>query len=260
MCDDNYKSNCPEFMSDEDVMKEVRYHRANAMMDVFYREFRNIPVSKEDATFKEEYFKQYHEASEEFQKALSNIESVVIVDPAKTVKLHSAESAVVGWGIDRASARMYVRDVVSKKITPDELYDEMFLMAARLSAKVVGVEVTSLNEFIVQPIKNEMSKRGQFFELIELKARGKKEQRIASLVPYYRQGYIYHNEACCGGLEAQLLGFPRSKMWDIMDAAAYIIEMLELGDRYFDPPEMGDPEDEFKELEYDEPLQNWRMA
>jgi len=129
-----------------------------------------------------------------------------------------------------------------------------------LNARAVGVEVTSLNEFIVQPIKNEMSKRGQFFELIELKARGKKEERIASLVPYYRQGYIYHNSACCGGLEAQLLGFPRSKMWDIMDAAAYVIEMLELGDRYFDSPEEENSEDEFAELEYDAPIQDWRMA
>ena len=55
--------------------------------------------------------------------------------------------------------------------------------------------------------------------------------------------------------------FPRSKLWDLMDCAAYIIQMLELGERYFSPSE--DPEDaeaEYKELEYDEPVGNWRYA
>jgi len=134
---------------------------------------------------------------------------------------------------------------------------------------VFGVEVTSLNEFIVQPIKNEMMKRGQMMELIELKARGQagragkgKEDRIAALVPYYRQGYIFHNEACCGGLEAQLLSFPRSKLWDIMDATAYVVEMLELGNRYFEPPDFEDSEDEYKELyeECEPTTEDWRYA
>ena len=56
--------------------------------------------------------------------------------------------------------------------------------------------------------------------------------------------------------------FPRSKLWDIMDGFAYIVEMLELGERYFEPPidEEDDPEAEYKELEYEEPVDNWRFA
>jgi len=261
MFGDDCKSNAPEFMSDKEVLKEVEYHRRSGLLDVLYREFRNLPISTEDATFRQEYFQPYDEAALANDKKVV-LETVVIVDPAKTVKLHSAESAIVGVGIDRASARLYVRDVVSRKMYPDELYNEMFDMAARLGAFVIGVEVTSLNEFITQPIRNEMFKRGKFKELIELKPRGgeKKEKRIAQLVPFYRQGYIYHNPSCCGGLEAQLLSFPRSKLKDIMDAFAYIIQMLDLGDRYFEPPEeeFPDPEDEYKDLSYDKPLENWR--
>jgi len=189
---------------------------------------------------------------------LKNVETVIMIDPAKTVKLHSAESAIVAVGIDRASQKLYVRDIVSDKLHPDELYNEAFAMAARLGAKVVGIEVTSLNEFITQPVKNEMYRRGQFFELIELKARGKKEDRIAALVPFYRQGFMFHNRQCCGGLEAQLMSFPRSRLWDIMDALAYIVEMMELGDRYFEPPESD--EDEFAELDYDEAVNDWRYV
>ena len=257
ICDDQYHSNWPDFMSDEDVMKLRDEHAARGQLDMFYREYRNIPVSTEDATFRPEYFQYYNEPDLAENK---DIENVIMIDPAKTVKLHSAESAIVCVGIDRASARLYVRDIVAEKLYPDQLYDEAFKMAARMGAKVVGIEVTSLNEFITQPIKNEMFKRGQFFELIELKARGKKEDRIAALVPFYRQGYVFHNKACCGGLESQLLAFPRSRLADIMDALAYIVEMMELGERYFEPPEQEDSESEYDELDFDEAVNDWRYV
>ena len=134
-----------------------------------------------------------------------------------------------------------------------------------LGAKVLGIEETSLNEFIKQPIKNEMFRRGSFFELIWLKARGgmKKEHRVKELVPYYRGGYIYHNASCAGikKLEQQLLMFPRSALWDLMDAEAYLIEMLELGERYFSPKEdINDMEAEYKELKYEKPIDEWRAV
>ncbi|MCK9576860.1 MAG: hypothetical protein M0R51_13225, partial [Clostridia bacterium] len=157
--------------------------------------------------------------------------------------------------------RYYVRDIVSGKFYPDELYSEMFGMAARLNAKVIGVEETSLNEFIKQPIKNYMHSSGSFYQLIWLTPRGgeRKAGRIKHLVPLYRQGQIYHNMSCCGGLEAQLLSFPRSKKWDIMDMLAYLVPMLEIGERYFAP--MDDPDEyNFDDMDYEEPLSNWRVA
>jgi phage terminase large subunit-like protein len=177
------------------------------------------------------------------------IENVVIVDPAKSVKLHSAESGIVGIGIDAEAGRYYIRDVIGAKLHPDEVISEAFAMATRLGALAIGVEVTSLNEFITQPIKNEMFARGEFFELIELNAVGKKEDRIAALAPLYRAGYIYHNTNCCGPLEAQLFSFPKPKRFDLMDALAYLVKMLEMGLRYFQVPDHVDnPELEFAEL------------
>lgn len=276
-CDDNFKSNAPEFMSDEDVAEEWENHSKAGMTDVFFREFRNLPISTKDAAFRKDYFRYYGHArtdqigENDLKKidadiqADRDIETVVILDPAKTVKIHSAETAVVGIGIDLRNARLYVRDAISEKMYPDEIYEALFGMATRLDAKVLGIEETSLNEFIKQPIKNEMFKRGKFFELIWLKARGgmKKELRVKELVPYYRMGYIYHNKACSvvNRLEAQLIMFPRSALWDLMDCLAYVIEMLELGERYFAPKENpADIEAEYAELQYEEPVSNWRHA
>ena len=275
-CDDNLNSVAPHFVPSE-VIRQKWDKAVNAgETDVFFQEHRNLPISTKDSSFKQGHFKYYNLPPEKgirenidlklFDSDVQqdqNIETVVILDPAKTVKIHSAESAIVGIGIDLNSAKIYIRDIISEKFYPDEIYDAMFGMGQMLGAKVLGIEETSLNEFIKQPIKNEMFRRGSFFELIWLKARGgmKKELRIKELVPYYRGGYIYHNASCANTrkLEQQLLMFPRSKLWDIMDCLAYIIEMLELGERYFNPA--GDPdnsESEYNELDYDEPMEDWR--
>lgn len=274
-CNDDFKSTAPGFISDEDIMKEWNQHVQAGQTDVFFRELRNLPISTKDSAFRVEYFHYYNipfgntrregdieTLDIEVQKN-QNIETVVILDPAKTVKIHSAESAIVGIGIDLASAKVFIRDVISEKMYPDEIYDAMFGMALMLDAKVLGIEETSLNEFIKQPIKNEMFKRGTFYELIWLKARGgmKKEHRVKELVPYYRGGYIYHNASCAGikKLEQQLLMFPRSALWDLMDAEAYLIEMLELGERYFSPADdLKDDEAEYKGITYEKPMENWR--
>lgn len=273
ICDDKYNSLAPDYISTIELKEEVETHREKGALDIFYMEYMNLPVSTEDASFKQEYFKYYDEP----QLDKSKIETVIIVDPAKTVKMQSSESAIVGIGIDYATNAIYFRDCIAEKLYPDELYNAMFDMRARLNVHTVGIEVTGLEEFIKQPIENEMMKRGPSasFEPIWLKARSGpiegqkvagqekgKIRRIASLVPYYRQGYIYHNKSCCAQLEVQLLMFPRSKRKDIMDAFAYIIEMMDLGNRYFNPPDEdpNDSEDEYKDLDYEIPLTNWRYA
>jgi len=274
-CDDDFHSTAPNFISDEAIQAEWQHHVDAGQTDVFFRELRNLPISTKDAAFKTDYFRYYslppdRAKTENDLSTLdvevqqdSNIETVVILDPAKTVKIHSAESAIIGIGIDLNSAKIYVRDAISEKLYPDEIYDALFGMGIMLDAKVLGIEETSLNEFIKQPIKNEMFRRGKFFELVWLKARGgmKKEHRIKELVPYYRGGYIYHNASCATikKLEQQLLMFPRSALWDLMDGLAYLIEMLELGERYFSPNDDPDNlEAEYKELTYDHPVEDWR--
>jgi len=232
ICDDDYRSSWPEQISDEGVKALVQQYREQGLLDTFAREYRNLPVSKEDATFKQEYFRYYEE--KDLPKR-SDMETFVIVDPAKTVKIQSADTAVVGVSVDLQHHAVYVRDVVAAKMHPDQIYQAAFDMADRIGTKVIGIEVTSLNEFITYPIRNEMFARKKFYEIIDLSPRAKKEERVAFLGPFYRMGYMYHKRGTCDQLEEQLIMFPRAKRWDIMDALAYFIEMLEIGERYFFP-------------------------
>lgn len=299
ICDDNYDPIAPEFFSKADIMKEVAYHKQEGIMDVFYREYRNLPISTEDPVFSSKDFRYFTESGDHieleresedkkvhwkdrkkssskaniipFSKYISDPDqapdlaagripihdllNVVIVDPAKTVKLQSADSAIIGIGVRRSSQQMFIRRVIAGKMYPNELYDNMFSMIQDINAMVFGVEVTGLNEFITQPIENELKLRGVSAMFEKLQARGKKEDRIAALAPYYRQGYIYHNPSCCAKLEAQLVGYPRSKLWDVMDALAYVILLIDKLNWMFDPPDLGGDEDDmYDELDNERPL------
>jgi phage terminase large subunit-like protein len=267
ICDDDYKSLDPNYMTDEEILAEVNEARRLGKLDIFYMERMNIPVAKEDASFKQEYFHTHVESEMNLKPWLEN---VVIIDPAKTVKMQSADSAIVGLSINAKESKIHVRDIVSRKMYPEEIYKEGFEMVDRLNARVLGVEVTGLEEFIKQPITNEAMMRGCRAELVWLKARGGtndekgKVERIKGLIPYYRQGYVTHNSSCCGKLEQQLLSFPKSKLWDVMDAVAYIVELMELGGRYFEGPENKDSqdpsEDDYEGITDEPEIKNWRVA
>ncbi len=258
LCDDDLISCYPDFMDDSGVRALYDKFLAQGQADVFAREYQNKPISGLDAIFKSDYWKdKYYEPAE----ILSNkdIYYVTIVDPAKTVKLSADYSAVVTIGIDLDKHRLYFHDCVSEHFHPDELYDEMLRQVQVHGSRILAVEVTSLHEFITQPILNELRKRQIHVQFEELKARDKKERRIAQLAPYYRQGYVYHNKNVSAKLEGQLMSFPRSKYDDVSDAFAYVIELLELNEDYFYAPIEPD-KDEYASLENESYESEWRTA
>ena len=276
ICDDNLESNAPEFISNETIKQEYESHKEKGLLDVFFREFRNLPISTVDAVFRQERFKYFVEAGDKllvYEKGKTepetiftrNLTNIVLVDPAKTVKLSSADSAVVTIGIDRSSKRLFIRNTISGKFEPDVLMDHMFDEVTTYKAFVLGVETTGLDRWISQPIENEMRVRSIFPIYYSISASGsKKAERVASLAPYYNLGYIYHNKENCQKLESQLLGFPRSKLWDVMDCLSHIIHVMDEFAYYFDPPDMGpeDDDENFKELllDDDDPVKLWGIV
>lgn len=267
ICDENFRSNWPDFMSDDDIKRLVDQYRRMNLLDSFYREYMGVPIAKESAKFQQNMFKYYEETDTDFVSNRKKLENLVILDPAKTSKVTSDDTAIIGVGVDVKTPRIYVRDIVKGNLHPDEQYTACFDMADRIGARVIGIEVTSLNEFITYPLRTEMIRQKRYYDIVELKARASKEERIEALVPFYRMGFVYHNRNVSGVLEQQLLSFPRSKKDDVMDALAYVVEMLELGERYFIPAEDGnDIEDEYKDLKEDDygsdtlkPIENWRF-
>ena len=244
-CDENYRTSAPIFYPQVKLDAELKRHRKNHTMDIFARERMCQPISRETAAFKSEYFKYYSETDGTFLQRREYLENVLLVDPAKTANPKNAQTGVVLWGVDIETNALYQRVAEGNFWHPEEMYNGVFAMAQHYGVRVIGVEVTGLEEFIKYPFQNEALRRGLHFEFVWLKARagkgefagehGGKTARISALIHLYRQGMIYHNRHNCGPYEQQLITFPRPKKWDIMDAAAYIIEILEMGLRYFNP-------------------------
>ena len=264
-CDDKLVPTWPEFMSAEMLQAKAAAYEKRGLLDVFFREFRNLVIPSQGAAFSKEHFKYYKEDFSYRQ----NLDTLVIVDPAKTQNMRSADSAIVGIGFDGSANRIYIRDVRNGKMEPEVIYKEACDMADRLRTLNIAIEVTSLNSFITYPMRAYMATRRRAYNLIELTARGKKEERIRALVPFYRMGAVYHSEdiQVRGPVETQLMVFPNGKLVDVIDAMAYCIEAFDLGERLFsmDLTGLSDlersriEEDEFSILEkddYDKPLRS----
>jgi len=277
LCNEDYQSLAPDFVTTEEILAEVEEHRKQGTLDIFAREKMGRPTAKETANFKRSYFKYYQENSSEFMAAsmTTSFYNIVIADPAKTAQFSSADSAIVVWGVDLKSGTLYFRYEKSGKMHPDEFVSAFFDIGAQFGAYFYAMEETGLNEFIRYPVHNEAVKRGVSLErVVWLSARtGKsygradmsgKAARVAQLVPYYRQGRVRHNKEMSDKLEGQLLSFPRPALWDVCDAAAYVVEVLESYSAYFEEAYLDEGEDEYADLqkgdEEEMELENWRIA
>ena len=262
ICDENYKSLAPDFKSDADIAAMVASYRNKHMMDIFAREVQCMPISKEDAVFKPDQWRYYSEADKAFVARIPYLINVVIVDPAKKAKATSAKTGFVVWGIDTDTNKLYLRYAAGEHIHPDQQVDRAFELSLRYNAKVVGVESTGSGEYVTHPYENRANMLGRGITVVELKAKrgteefagpgGGKKMRIASLTHYYRRGLVEHNISGCGAYETQLLGYPKSKEWDIMDAAGYITEMLDKGGIFFTMTDGPEDSRETIEKEYEE--------
>lgn len=256
LCDEDMHSLWPEYMNDEQVAKLAESFERQGMMDQFYREYMNKVTGLKTQIFSKALFKYYDESVENLGRAGQTI-NMVIVDPAKSISPTADDSAIVGIAVQPMTNRLFVRDVISGKFPQDQLYDQIFAMVYRLGARVVGVEVDSLHEFVLYPLKNEISRRGLDIDIQELKSKGKeKAERIRNLLPLYRRGLVYHNKHVCHKLESQLVSFPYSKHDDVMDALAYAAPLLTLEEvtmlpttTEYDYTEGQKVEDEYKDLE-----------
>jgi hypothetical protein len=248
ICNEQYKSAWPEFMTDDDVKELVTRFKAHGKLDVFYREYMNIAAATEDASFKQSYFKEYQEGGQEFQDEIPEIENIILADPAKTAKMQSADSAIIGMGINLKRRKIYIRECQRGKMYPDEFVDACLNMGLRFRqgggfCRILGIETVTLEEWITQLFRTRMAERGLVFNMVELRGKGAKgnveakDARIGAMSGYYRAGWVYHNPTCCAPLEQQLLSFPRSRLRDMMDAESNFIYMMEQGKLMFDTDE-----------------------
>lgn len=272
-------SNAPNFMPIQKIRKLYTSFKLENKVDTFYREYMNAPAPLgEDALVKSAWFKEYDEDKLRLNRNHEVI-NFLILDPARSTNIQSADSAIVGVGVNQVTNRIYIRTVFSGKVDVPELHEEIFLAAKLLNTNVVGIETTGLKQHITWPLQNEAMRRGIPLQIIELSARGgsgstddskPKVRRFRPVIGLYQKGLIEHNKQFSQILEADLVSFPSPRKWDILDCIGYIPQMLEEAGIYMlgagpeiSPEERAELEEweiaekEFEHLTYEEPIGNW---
>ena len=144
-----------------------------------------------------------------------------MTDPARTRNKNSADTGHAVWSW--IGAKMVIWDAWGKQLLPNEIVDALFDTWDRYRPVKIGVERDGLEEFLMQPIRQEQVKRGIMLPIEDHKAPVGKLDFIRGLQPFFNAREVEFAQPL-PDLEAQLLGFPTGKN-DVPNALAYALRM-----------------------------------
>jgi predicted phage terminase large subunit-like protein len=200
----------------DDLAKIKESYRSQGMIDVFFCEFMNEPLSDENAIFKKSYFKYYSDD----EPLIKSLAKFLTVDLAISEKESADYTVLMVTGID-ALNQIYILEYVRERMNPIETLEMFFKLAKKWNIQRAGIESVAYQRALQWFIEEEMRKRNEYYMIQELKADTDKERRIRGLQPRYALGTVYH-KAHMTELEEELLLFPKSAHDDLSDALAYV--------------------------------------
>ena len=145
------------------------------------------------------------------------------IDPASSV---NRQSATTGWAVwSWVGNRLIVWAAGAERLLPDQVISLAFRLITEYNLVWLGVERDALNQFLMQPLRQEQLRRGLAFvplkavaALSATKGRGK-INFIEGLQPFFAAGEVEFATPL-PDLEAQLLSFPYPPI-DVPNALAY---------------------------------------
>lgn len=183
----------------------------------FLQEYMLMAIGSQDKPFEPEHI---HEIAIDPAPWLPK---TLIVDPARTANIGSSDRTgrVV---LSRLGTRIYVHASSGEFWRPDAIIADAFATSSRYDGATVAIEKNSLDEWLLQPMRAEMLRRGESLPLKAIQAPQdrSKEQFIMGLQPFFEAGDI----VLVGGrgqhapLVAEIMNFPSGKR-DILNALAY---------------------------------------
>lgn len=202
----------------DDIKKKSFYH--------FSTQYLNNPIDPENADFKSSQIKYYDPTSPHPSSLY------LTIDPAVSLSRDADFSAFVVAGMF-SDRRIRVVDAIHRRLVPSELVECVFELVKKWRLHRVGIETFAFQKTLKYDIQRKQRETGLFFSVDELgkrhSGRGEqilsKEARIRRLQPYFEQGLVEFN-ATHTELKDELLGFPRGRHDDLIDALSYQLDYL----------------------------------
>lgn len=185
--------------------------------------YQQTPITSESQEFKQEWFKKrsWHEVE------VLNTRKFATIDPGGS-KDGNDYTGVTRNYVDRQNNWNF--KAYKMRIDSKELINVIFQLHAEGFEKI-GIEETMYTKAIEPFMKDEMPKRNCFPTVFPLKHnQTDKNVRIRGLIPRYASGSIFHIEGECVDLENEAAVFPKGANDDVLDSAAYQLQLAEAPD------------------------------
>lgn len=180
------------------------------------------PVNKESQEFHEEWFRYYWKWQEELPQWLRMFTTV---DPAfKPWEENDQTCIMTAWFLQD---RMYIMEYTAGRFPADVMLEKIIYHIRKWSPEKIGIEAFQAQSMIVTFLKNALTKQGLYCNIEEIRQTWDKSTKIRKLIPFYRNGLIYHTTDMYE-LESELKRFPKWKHDDIIDAEQMLYSMYEL--------------------------------
>lgn len=153
---------------------------------------------------------------------------IAIYDPSRTANVDTSDRTgkVV---VSRLGSRLILHESGGFFWRPDDLRRDVFETADKHHCAEIGIEKNSLDEYLMQPLRFEMIRRGKTLVIRALQAPQDrdKEAFIMGLEPFFRARDILFvgGKGAHPALVAEMANFPSGKL-DILNALAYALRMF----------------------------------
>lgn len=219
-------STWPARNSVEEIYDEKTRFAKIGELDTWLREKMCEAVSEETRIFKKEDFRYYGDLRQG-EDIAQECNVYLTMDPAASPNPESDYRAMVVVGVNQDNY-WFVLDCSYGRYDPFTTIDEIFRLVSRWKLKEIGIEEGSLKHILEPFILKEMPKRKIFFNIIPLKARAKKEERIKLMQPRFRAHTVFFPTEApwLPEMVSELQGFTMSGSKtlhdDVIDALAFM--------------------------------------
>lgn len=219
-------------------------HIDQGIPDVYSQEYLNIPIDESLSYFKRADFLAQ---TQEDQKA--RLRYYITGDLAISQEETADYSVFVVAGIDE-NRMIHIKNVIRDRLDGREIVDTILALEDVYKPEAIGIEEMQVSKAIGPFLREEMIRSNTFPTLIKLKHGGKdKMMRARSMQARLRAHSIKFDKSgeWYQTFEDEVVGFPRSKHDDQVDAFAYLGMLLDI---MIEAPTQAEQEEE----DYDDDL------
>ncbi len=154
----------------------------------FFKELQNDPRSTDDYIFQSI---GYWDSLPDY----SDLEVVMYIDPAIKAGKRNDYSAITILARHEKTGQMYVLDGSIHKLLPDALFGVALEKLELFPVEKIGFEATQAQSYMKQKFEEALWDKKLFTPVEEISARGQKHERIITLEPDIKRGFILFNAA-----------------------------------------------------------------